>query len=149
MKKAVDPRMHSAEHVLNQVMDRMFGCGRCVAAHIERKKSKCDYRFDRALTGEEEKRIEDEVNRVVREDLPVTQRFASREACAGRFDLGRLPGNAGDEIRIVEVGDYDACPCIGPHVRSTAEIGSFRIVSTDCRKGTLRIRYKLRGAEPP
>jgi Ser-tRNA(Ala) deacylase AlaX len=148
VKKSIDPRMHSAEHVLNQAMDRMFGCGRCVTAHIERKKSKCDYRFDRPLTGEEEVRIEEEVNRVLRADLPVTERFAEREACAARFDLDRLPEDAGDRIRIVEVGDYDACPCIGPHVRSTAEIGSFRIVSTDFREGFLRIRYKLGSAEP-
>jgi Ser-tRNA(Ala) deacylase AlaX len=140
--------MHSAEHVLNQAMDRMFGCGRCVTAHIERKKSKCDYRFDRALTGEEAERVEEEVNRVIREDLPVNERFSSREACAGRFDLDRLPEGAGDRIRIVEVGGYDACPCIGPHVGSTAEIGSFRIVSTDFREGILRIRFKLGRTEP-
>jgi Ser-tRNA(Ala) deacylase AlaX len=140
--------MHSAEHVLNQAMDRMFGCGRCVTAHIERKKSKCDYRFDRALTGEEAERVEEEVNRVIREDLPVNERFSSREECAGRFDLDRLPEGAGDRIRIVEVGGYDACPCIGPHVGSTAEIGSFRIVSTDFREGILRIRFKLGRTEP-
>jgi hypothetical protein len=39
--------MPSAEHILNQTMDRMFGCGRCFAAHIERQKSKCDYHFER------------------------------------------------------------------------------------------------------
>ncbi len=149
MKKALDPRMHSAEHVLNQAMDRALGCGRCVTAHIERKKSRCDYRFDRPLTEEELRGIEEEVNRVIREDLPVTERFDSREACEGRFDLGRLPEDAGEDIRIVEVGGYDACPCIGPHVRTTAEIGSFRIVSSNFREGILRLRYKLGGGGSP
>jgi Ser-tRNA(Ala) deacylase AlaX len=37
--KKYDPRMHSAEHILNQTMDRMYQCGRCFNAHIERKKS--------------------------------------------------------------------------------------------------------------
>ncbi|MFO7783599.1 MAG: hypothetical protein ACQET7_03165 [Thermodesulfobacteriota bacterium] len=143
MKKSMDPRMHSAEHVLNQTMDRMFGCGRCVAAHIERKKSKCDYRFDRPLTGEEVREVEEEVNRVIKADLPVAERFAARDECGEQFDLGRLPGDAGERIRIVEIGDYDACPCIGPHVRSTGEIGSFRITSADFQDGTLRLRYKL------
>lgn len=143
MKKTTDPMMHSAEHVLNRTMDRLFGCGRCFSAHIERKKSKCDYHFDRHLTDEELKEIEVEVNRVISADLAVTEHFASREDCGERFDLGRLPGSAGDLIRIVEVGDYDACPCAGPHVRSTAEIGSFHIVSADFKDGTLRVRYRL------
>ena len=45
MSKEIDPRMHSAEHVLNQTMVRMFGTGRAFSAHIEARKSKCDYRF--------------------------------------------------------------------------------------------------------
>lgn len=148
MKKAVDPKMHSAEHVLNQAMDRMFGCGRCFTAHIERKKSKCDYRIDRSPDPEELRAVEEAVNRVIREDLPVTERFVPRHACATQFDLDRLPQDAGDDIRIVDIGDYDTCPCIGPHVRTTAEIGSFRIVSSDFRDGVLRIRYKLTQPEP-
>ena len=54
MKKVLDPQMHTAEHILNQTMLRFFGCGRCFSAHIERKKSKCDYRFERPLTASEE-----------------------------------------------------------------------------------------------
>lgn len=143
MKKSMDPQMHSAEHLLNQTMDRMFGCGRCIAAHIERKKSKCDYRFHRPLTEEEIRSIEEQVNRIIESDLPVTERFAARDQCVEQFDLGRLPVDAGEEIRIVDIGDYDACPCIGPHVGSTAEIGLFGIVSVDLQGDTLRIRYKL------
>jgi len=40
MKKAYDPRMHSAEHILDQTIERMFCCGRCFRTHIEKKKSK-------------------------------------------------------------------------------------------------------------
>ena len=60
-----------------------------------------------------------------------------------RYNLDRLPEDAGDPIRIIRIGDYDACPCIGPHVQSTKEIGEFRIVSTSFENGVLRIRYKL------
>jgi len=57
MKKEIDPKMHSAEHILNQTMVRMFSCGRCFRAHIEKKKSKCDYHFDRPLTEQEMRQI--------------------------------------------------------------------------------------------
>ena len=46
MKQYADARMHTAEHILNQTMVRTFGCGRSFRAHIEKKKSKCDYRLD-------------------------------------------------------------------------------------------------------
>jgi misacylated tRNA(Ala) deacylase len=49
----------------------------------------------------------------------------------------------GDIVRIVHIGDFDACPCSGVHVRSTREIGVFRIVSTTFEDGALRVRFKL------
>ena len=144
MKKQYDPHMHTAEHILNQTMVRLFGTGRCFSAHIERKKSKCDYHFTRALTPEEENQIVAKVNEVIAADLPVTERFSSLVEAEKEFDLSRLPEGSGDEIRIIQVGDYDQCPCIGPHVKSTAEIGRFRITSSSFENGVLRIRFKLK-----
>lgn len=143
MKEYTDPRMHTAEHLLNQTMVRMFACGRGFSSHIEKKKSKCDYRFSRNLTSEETAEVERRVNEAIRADMPVREEFVDREEAAGKFDLGRLPEEAGDKLRVILVGDYDACPCIGPHVTSTGEIGAFRIVSTGFEDGVLRVRFKL------
>ena len=142
MKEYSDPRMHSAEHILNQTMVRMFDCGRCFRAHIEKKKSKCDYHFDRPLTDKEIDTIQSTVNRVIESDLPVREEFLSREETQAQYTLERLPEETGNQIRIIRVGDYDACPCIGPHVKSTGEIGGFRILSTSFEDGVLRIRFK-------
>jgi misacylated tRNA(Ala) deacylase len=139
----MDPRMHSAEHILNQTMIRMFHTGRCFSAHIEKKKSKCDYRFNRPLEEKEIRHLEDQMNEVIQSDLPVNETSMSRQEAQERFSLERLPEDAGDLIRIVTVGDYDACPCIGPHVRSTKQIGRFRIGSVSFEEGVLRIRFKL------
>ena len=143
MDKTVDTGMHSAEHILNQAMDRIYGCGRCFNAHVEKKKSKCDYRFDHALTEEETKSIESKVNDVIQKNLPVSEEYLSRSEATSRYNLGKVPESVGDRIRIVKIGDYDACPCIGPHVQNTSEIGRFHIVSTGFDKGTLRVRYRL------
>jgi Ser-tRNA(Ala) deacylase AlaX len=143
MKKKMDPRMHSAEHLLNQTMVRMFDCGRCFSAHIEKKKSKCDYHFERVLRKEEIGEIQKRVNGVIRADMTVSEEYMSRAEAMERYNLERLPEDAGDPIRIIRIGDYDDCPCIGPHVQSTKEIGKFRIVSTSFENGVLRIRYKL------
>ncbi len=143
--KAYDAPMHTAEHILNQTMDRAFACGRSVSAHIERRKSKCDYRLERPLSEAETRAVESEVNRIIREDLPVTEEFVTRETAERHYFTGKLPPGAGERIRIVRVGDYDACPCIGPHVGSTGEIPAFRIASVSHADGTLRIRFTLRG----
>lgn len=141
--KNYDPRMHTAEHLLNQTMVRMFACGRAFSAHIEKKKSKCDYHFERNLSADEIEEVERRVNDVIRENLPVTERFIPREEAAQDFNLTRLPGEAGTVIRIISVGSYDACPCSGIHAPSSGAIGSFRIVSTDWNEGVLRIRFKI------
>ena len=143
MKKSINPPMHSAEHILNQTMNRMFNCGRCFNAHIEKKKSKCDYRFDRPLSQEEIQKIQARVNHIIEMDLPVTAKYISRSEALGSYDTAKLPGDAGDTIRIVQIGDYDTCPCIGPHVNSSGEISGFQITSTSFDAGTLRIRFKL------
>ena len=143
MKKQTDPRMHSAEHILNQTMDRMLGCGRCFSAHIERKKSKCDYHFDHELTPEEVAEIQDRVNRIIQDDLLVTGGFVTRNEAERFYNTEKLPEAVDSQVRIVHVGDYDACPCIGEHVASTKEIGGFRITTTSYENGVLRIRFKL------
>ena len=135
--------MHSAEHILNQTMVRMFDCGRSFSAHIEKKKSKCDYRFDHPLSDEEILEIEQRVNDVIRADMPIAEIFMTREEARTRFDLGRLPEDVDDTIRIVTVGDYDACPCSGRHMSSSGRIGSFRITTSSFENGVLRIRFKL------
>lgn len=137
------PPMHTTEHILNQTMVRMFGCPRSKNAHIERKKSKCDYMLASCPTVEQIQAIEDKVNEVIAQHLPVTIDFMPREEAATIVDLTKLPEDASPTLRIIKVGDYDACACIGTHVENTSEIGKFKIISTDYIDGNLRIRFKL------
>ena len=138
-----DPRMHTAEHILNQTMVRLYGCGRCFTAHIGRKKSKLDFHFDHALSDQEITEIQSRVNEVVASDLPVTEAMLSIDEAEGLYNTDKLPDDVSGSVRIIHIGDYDACPCIGVHVGSTAEIGTFRITTTSYNDGVLRIRFKL------
>jgi len=141
MKENIDPPMHTAEHLLNQTMVRMFGCNRCFSAHVEKKKSKCDYRFERFLTAEEILELEKRVNQIVQADIPISFEIMPAEKAKKLFGA-KVPENQ-EQIRIVRIGDYDAIPCVGAHVKSTKEVGQFRIISSDYNDGVLRIRYKL------
>ncbi len=137
------PPMHTCEHILNQTMVRMFGCERSRNAHIERKKSKCDYTLPCQPTEEQIAEIERRVNEVISLQLPVTVEFVTRDNVPQDVDLGKLPADASDTLRIVRVGDYDTCACIGAHVGNTSEIGTFRIISHSFENCTLRLRFKL------
>jgi misacylated tRNA(Ala) deacylase len=142
-RKEYDPRMHSAEHILNQTMVRMFDCGRAFRAHIEKKKSKCDYHFERDLTAEEIVQIENKVMEVITSDFLIQEKILGREEAENIVSLARLPDDAGDTVRIITIGDYDLCPCSGVHARTTGEIGGFKIISTDYASNVLRIRFKI------
>lgn len=137
------PPMHTCEHIVNRTMINLFGCGRAVSAHIEKKKSKLDYAIPQPLSDEDIVKIEETVNSVIAQHLDVTTEFITQKEAADRFDLKRLPENASDTVRIVKVGNYDECLCIGLHVNNTSEIGTFKIISHDYNDGILRIRFKL------
>ncbi|MFP4619848.1 MAG: hypothetical protein ACLFM7_00920 [Bacteroidales bacterium] len=141
--KRYEPRMHTAEHILNQTMIRMFGCDRSFSMHLEKKKSKCDYYFSRPLTENEKDQIQEKVNRMIHLGLPVTEKNVDMSEAGHLYDISKLPEQDLHSVRIVNVGDYDSCPCIGEHVSNTSEIGEFRITTTSFENGVLRIRFKL------
>lgn len=137
------PPMHTCEHIVNRTMINLFGCGRAVEAHIERKKSKMDFMLPEEPSADDIARIEQTVNSVIARHLPVTTEFITQEEAVGRFDMKRLPDDASETVRIVKIGDYDECLCIGKHVENTSEVGVFKITSSDYKEGILRIRFKL------
>ena len=142
-KKDYHRPMHTAEHILNQTMVRMFGCGRSANAHIEKKKSKCDYYLPDAPTEAQIEEITRRVNEIIGMNLPVYEQLMSRDEAAKIADLSKLSADASDTLRIIRVGDYDACACIGQHVENTSEIGTFVILSHDFENGRWRVRFKL------
>ena len=133
---------HSCEHLLNATMVKMFGCPRSRNAHIERKKSKCDYILDSEPTADQVAEIEARVNEVIARELDVTIEYMPREDAASIVDLSKLPEDVSQTLRIVRIGDYDACACIGAHVSNTREIGEFRIISHSYADGVWRLRWK-------
>lgn len=134
---------HTAEHLLNQTMVRMFGCERSKNAHIERKKSKINYILSVCPTAEQITEIERKMNELIAMDMPVTYEFATRENIPDGIKLDKLPEDASETLRLVCIGDYDICPCIGQHVESTKEIGTFKITSTSFNEGSFRIVFKV------
>lgn len=142
-KKIYYEPMHTCEHILNQTMIRMFGCERSKNAHIEKKKSKCDYFLPQPPTDAQILELTRRVNEVINQNLPVIIEYMTREEAAKIVDLSKLPADTPDLLRIVYIGNYDACACIGQHVQNTSEIGHFEIISHNYEKGCWRVRFRL------
>lgn len=146
-EKNYDPQMHTVEHLLNGAISKMLSIPRAFSTHIERKKSKIDFHFDRELLPEEVQRVQEEVNSAIKEGIAVTEEFLTYQQASESYDLSRIPEEDRDgEIRIVKIGDLDHCPCIGPHLSNTSECAlSLKIISSDfnAERGVLRVRFKL------
>jgi alanyl-tRNA synthetase len=112
-------------------------------AHIEKKKSKCDYLLNEVPSAEQLEQIIAQVNTIISHNLPVTDVIMNRGEAGKIVDLTKLPDDASELLRIVKIGDYDACACIGQHVTNTSEIGQFEIISHDFQDGRWRVRFRL------
>ena len=75
----------------------------------------------------------------------MTFEFATGDNLPDGITLYRLPDDASETIRLVRIGDYDVCPCIGKHVRSTSQIGRFEMLGTnwDDMERSFRVRFKI------
>lgn len=87
--------------------------------------------------------VERTVNEIIKLNVPVGEEMVGRREADKKYFTGKLPDNAPEVIRIITIGNFDACPCIGTHVSNTSEIGSFTITSADFNEGVLRIRFKI------
>jgi alanyl-tRNA synthetase len=87
--------------------------------------------------------IEAKVNEEISRNQDISIEFMSRDQAAAIVDLSKLPEDASETLRIVRIGDYDVCACIGAHVKNTSEIGTFKIISHSYAEGIWRLRWKV------
>ena len=83
------------------------------------------------------------MNDIIQQNINVEEIFYPKDKVPSSISIERLPDPSVDTVRIIRIGDYDQCACIGEHVTNTAEIGTFRIISHDFNKGVLRVRFKV------
>ncbi len=89
-----------------------------------KKKSKCDFILTEPPSENQIKEIEQKVNEIIKQNLPVTHKFIDYDEAVEKFKV-RVEKQENEKIRITSVGDFDHCPCIGQHVENTSEICVF------------------------
>ncbi len=139
-------RMHTAQHIVSGVVYDEFGA-RTVGNQIYAERSRVDF-HPLALTADDLALIESKVNEIIERKASVTIKEEARDSLEQRIDSQRanldlLPGSI-RQLRIVEIGDFDVCPCAGTHVRNTDELGKVRMIKKENKgKNRVRVAYTL------
>jgi alanyl-tRNA synthetase len=129
-------QQHTGQHVLSAAFDRLLKA-RTESFHLGSTSSTID--LNRALSAAEIEQVENEANRVVWEDRPVTIRFADA-ADAAQLPLRKDSAREGT-LRLIEVAEFDISACGGTHVARTGAIGAIAIASTERFRGGIRVEF--------
>ncbi len=129
-------QQHTGQHVLSAAFDRLLKA-RTVSFHLGSASSTID--LSPEVTPEGVSRAEDEANRVVWEDRPVSIRFADAEEAA-KLPLRKETGREG-RLRLIDVEDFDLSACGGTHVRRTGAIGLIAVASWERFRGGTRVEF--------
>ena len=125
---------HSGEHIVSGLVHKHFGFNN-VGFHLSDTEMTLD--FDGYLDRDMLNMIEDEANRIIWENVPVTAYYPSPDELADLEYRSKL--ELTENVRIVKIGEVDMCACCAPHVKSTGEIGMIKLLDAIKYKGGTRI----------
>jgi alanyl-tRNA synthetase len=135
-------RLHTATHLLHQALRNILGHSvKQMGSDINPERTRFDFTFERKLTQEELTKIEEEVNRKIKEDLEVKREIIPYEEAIKRGALAFFKEKYPDMVSVYTIGNYSMELCGGPHVKKTSEIGKFKIIKEESvSSGVRRIR---------
>ncbi|MFH1535464.1 MAG: alanine--tRNA ligase [Patescibacteria group bacterium] len=138
-------KYHTATHLLHQALREILGPQVIQkGSNITSERLRFDFSFERKMTDEEIKKVEDLVNEKIKEDLPVTKEVMDKEKALQSGALGFFNEKYGDKVTIYSIGDFSRELCGGPHVEHIGVIGKIKITKEEAiSSGTRRIRAEI------
>jgi len=146
-RRAHTMRNHTGTHLLHRALRNVVGeRARQAGSLVTPDYLRFDYPFDRALTDDEKRAIEDEVRRIVREDRPVTVEYLPMAEAIDRGADAFFDEKYGETVRTVRIQDYSFELCGGTHCRASGQVGGFVITAERSIGSGMRRIEALTGA---
>jgi alanyl-tRNA synthetase len=138
-------RLHTTTHLLNEALRQVLGKEITQrGSNITQKRLRFDFNFDRKLTEEEKKSVEEIVNGTIGEALPVKRIETTLDEAIKMGSQAVFEGRYEEKVSVYSIGDFSLELCSGPHVENTGELGRFKIVKEEgISAGVRRIRAVL------
>ena len=142
-------RLHTATHLLHQALCEVLGDHvKQKGSNITAERLRFDFSHPTKMTGEELGKVEAIVNREIRENLPVSMDVMSIEEARATGATALFAGKYEEQVKVYAIGSFSKEVCGGPHVKSTGELGEFKIKKEESSSaGVRRIRAVLRPAD--
>ena len=132
-------RNHTATHLLDQALRNVLNSEvKQAGSLVDENRLRFDFTYPNALTDEEIKNIEDEINEKIREQLPVSKKVMSYKESEKLGAIGLFEDKYKDMVRVVLVGDYSKELCGGCHVNNTSEVLMFKIIQESSAASGIR-----------
>ncbi len=146
----METKFHTATHLLHQALRDVLGNSvQQKGSNITSERLRFDFAFERKMTDEEKKRVEDMVNEKIRASLPVKKEVMKKEEAEKTGALHFFGEKYPDEVNVYYIGEnlesaYSKEFCGGPHVENTGVLGNFRIAKEEAvSAGVRRIKAVL------
>ena len=138
-------KLHTATHLLNEALRVVLSKDIVQrGSNITHERLRFDFNFDRKMTDEEKRAVEDVINEKIRQAIPITHIETSLEEAKKIATQAVFGDRYGDKVTVYSIGDFSSEICSGPHVENTSELGHFRIVKEQSiSAGVRRIRAVL------
>jgi len=138
-------KLHTATHILNEALRIVIAPDiRQKGSNITKERLRFDFNFGRKLSPEEIKKVEEEVNEVIRRDLEVVREEMPLEEALKSGAQAEFGVKYPKAVSVYKIGDFSKEICAGPHAKRTSELGKFRIIKEESSgSGIRRIRAVL------
>ena len=138
-------KLHTATHLLNEALRVILSKDvKQRGSNITSERLRFDFSFDRKLTLEEIKKIEDLVNKKIQENLKVAREEMPLKKAFGSGAQGEFGAKYPEKVSVYTIGNFSKEICTGPHVKNTKELGKFKIIKEESSSaGVRRIKATL------
>ncbi|MBQ9145289.1 MAG: alanine--tRNA ligase, partial [Clostridia bacterium] len=132
-------RLHTATHLMNAALRTLLDPNiRQRGSNITAERLRFDFNFERPLTAEEIKAIEDYVNAAIKADVPIVCEQMSVDAAKASGAIGVFDSKYGEVVKVYTMGEFSCEICGGPHAARTGELGHFKIVKEQSSSAGIR-----------